>query len=348
MRHPRKAVSLVITLIFIISTLSSCVSAGVNITGTQTETATGTGTQTTNTTTTVTNESGVGLTILYEQDESLINNYSLLAVNPDAPFADANGNPVSDVKINAVGANIFIDWMLNTNTENLIANYGHDAYGEYLFYLKDDAPVSTASIPLAIDETRTIRISTTTSVNDSGLLDYLVPIFENDYGYDVEIYSAGTGKAIENAKFGNADLILVHSKSQEEEFVSNGFSYVLEGYKAERLTFMYNYFVLAGPANDPAGCSSAASVADAFKRIADGKYSFISRGDLSGTHTKEVSLWNKDLGITTDASSVKDYNWYVYSNAGMGVCLTMANETGAYILTDKATFLTFNANGGVI
>ena len=88
---------------------------------------------------------------------------------------------------------------------------------------------------------------------------------------------------------------------------------------------------------------------DAFAQIADGKYPFVSRGDASGTHTKEISLWPEDLGITTEADSVADYtDWYTYSNAGMGACLAMANETNAYILSDKATFLTFEANGGIV
>ena len=277
----------------------------------------------------------------------MINNYSLLAVNPEAPFVDADGNPVDDVAINSVGAEALINWMLSPAAEELAANYGFDQYGEYLFYLKEDAPVSEAEIPAATEETKAIRLSTTTSVNDSGLLGYLLPTFENEYGYTVEVYSAGTGKSIANAKAGNADLILVHSKSQEEAFVEEGFSYVLDGQAAERLTYMYNYFVLCGPSADPAGVANAASVKDAFAAIAEQKAPFVSRGDGSGTHTKEISLWPEDLGITDQADSVEAYgDWYTFSNAGMGVCLTMAEEMGAYILSDKATYLTFRAEGG--
>ncbi len=294
-------------------------------------------------------EDALNIAILLEQDDAMINNYSLLAVNEAAPFVDADGNAVSDVAINTVGAKALVDWMLGDEAANLIANFGVEAYGENLFYLREDRPVSSAEIPQATGETGTIRLSTTTSVNDSGLLGSLLPVFEQEYGYTVEVASAGTGKAIAAAKMGNADLILVHSKTQEEDFVAGGFAKVLEGYDAERLTFMYNYFVLVGPKDDPAGCAGAGSVKDAFRLIADGKYRFISRGDLSGTHTKEVSLWPAGLGITTEADSVKNYtDWYTYSNAGMGVCLTMANEMNAYILSDKATFLTFRANGGAI
>lgn len=290
----------------------------------------------------------VDMKILYEEDDSMINNYSLLAVNPDAPFADEDGNEVTDVELNNAGAEALINWMLSDEAKELAGNYGFEEYGEYLFYLTENGPVSEAEIPAATDETKTIRMSTTTSVNDSGLLGYLLPVFEDTYGYTVEVFSAGTGKAIANAKAGNADLILVHSKSQEEAFVEEGYSYILDGQEAERLTYMYNYFVLCGPSDDPAKVAEAPSVLDAFAAIAEGEYPFVSRGDSSGTHTKELSLWPEDLGITAEAESVQDYSWYTYSNAGMGVCLTMAEEMNAYILSDKATFLTFRANNGIM
>ncbi len=301
-------------------------------------------------TATMTAESeGLGIVILKEQDDAMINNYTVIAVNEAAPFKDADGKAVSDVAINTVGAKALIDWLLSQEASDLIAQYGVKEYGEALFSLKADKPVSTAEIPKATDATKTIRLSTTTSVNDSGLLAYLLPTFESKYGYKVEVASAGTGKAIAAATMGNADLILVHSKSQEEPFVTDGYAKLLDGYSSERLTFMYNYFVLIGPKSDPAKCAEAADVKEAFSRIAEGKYPFVSRGDKSGTHTKEVSLWPESLGITTDAASVAAYSeWYLSSNAGMGVCLTMANEMDAYILSDKATFLAFEANGGIV
>ena len=291
---------------------------------------------------------GVDLKILYEQDDSMINTYSLLAVNPDAPFTDADGNSVSGVELNTEGADALINWLLSAEGEKAAADYGFAEYGEYLFYLLDGAPVSEDEIPQATDATRIVRLSTTTSVNDSGLLGYLLPIFTEKYGYKVEVYSAGTGKAISNAKMGNADLILVHAKSQEEAFAADGFARIPDGFSSERLSFLYNYFVLCGPSSDPAGAASCSDVKAAFAAIADGKHKFISRGDGSGTHTKEISLWPEALGITTETDSVTAYTeWYVYSNAGMGVCLTMAEEMGGYILSDKATFLTFRANGGI-
>ena len=287
--------------------------------------------------------------ILKESDDNMINNYTLLAVNPEAPFVDADGNAVEDVELNTVGAAALINWLLSEEGETAAADYGFAEYGEYLFYLKEDRPVSTADIPEATDETKLIRLSTTTSVKDSGLLGFLLPIFEEKYGYEVDVYSAGTGKSIANAKMGNADLILVHAKKQEEAFVEDGFAYVLDGMESERMTYMYNFFVLCGPAADPAGVKDAEDVLAAFKAIADGKFTFVSRGDGSGTHTKELSLWPEELGITAEAESFKDYtDWYVSANAGMGACLVMAEQMGAYILTDKATFLTFLANDGVM
>lgn len=287
--------------------------------------------------------------ILKEADDSMINNYTLLAVNPDAPFVDADGNPVSDVKLNTIGADALINWMLSEEGQATAAEYGVKEYGDHLFYLKDERPVSTAEIPEATEETKLVRLSTTTSVNDSGLLGYLLPMFEEKYGYEVEVFSAGTGKAIANAEMGNADAILVHAKAKEEDFVDKGFARVLDGMDAARLTYMYNYFVLCGPADDPAGVKDAENVLAAFQSIADGKYTFISRGDGSGTHTKELSLWPEALGITEEAESFAGYTeWYISANAGMGTCLVMAEEMGGYILTDKATYLTFVANGGIM
>ncbi|MCR4615141.1 MAG: substrate-binding domain-containing protein [Clostridiales bacterium] len=178
-----------------------------------------------------------------------------------------------------------------------------------------------------VPEKGTIRLATTTSVNDSGLLGYLLPTFEQKTGYKVEVASAGTGIAIGYAKSGDADLLLVHSKKQEEAFINDGFA------STERLSFMYNFFVIAGPADDPAGIATTATAADAFKKIAEAKQPFASRGDNSGTHNKETGIW-ESAGIDPANES-----WYNSLGSGMGDTLTKANELKAYVLTDKATFL---------
>lgn len=171
-----------------------------------------------------------------------------------------------------------------------------------------------------------LRLSTTTSVNDSGLLPYLLPAFEKKTGYKVEVMSDGTGAAIQKAMDGNADLILVHSKASEETFVN-------DGYGVERIPFMYNYFVVAGPKDDPAAIKDSENAAAAFKKIAEKEAPFISRGDNSGTHKAELKIWGEEV---PDAAEDK---WYISTGKGMGISLTMADEKKAYCLTDKATFL---------
>ncbi|MBR3552270.1 MAG: extracellular solute-binding protein [Clostridia bacterium] len=186
----------------------------------------------------------------------------------------------------------------------------------------DDA--QDASKP-AVSNT-TIRMSTTTSVNDSGLLPYLLPVFEKETGYKVEVQSAGTGAAIQKAVDGNADLILVHAKASEEEFIENG-------YGVERLPFMYNFFVIVGPKDDPAGIKDCENAAEAFAKIRESECKFISRGDDSGTHKAELKIWGDNA---PDAAAD---SWYISAGQGMGACLSMANEMQAYCMTDKATFL---------
>lgn len=173
-----------------------------------------------------------------------------------------------------------------------------------------------------------IRLATTTSVNDSGLLGYLLPYFKEDTGYDVEVASAGTGIAIGYAKSGDADVLLVHSKAQEEDFIAEGFS------STERLSFMYNFFVICGPSDDPADIAEAENAAEAFRKIAAAGSAFVSRGDNSGTHDKEKNIW-ESAGTTPD----KTAEWYVSVGSGMGDTLNKANELKAYVITDKATYL---------
>ncbi len=183
------------------------------------------------------------------------------------------------------------------------------------------APV-TASAPA----NPVIRLSTTTSVNDSGLLPYLLPVFEQETGYKVEVQSAGTGAAIQKAVDGNADVILVHAKASEEKFIE-------DGYGVERLPFMYNYFVIVGPKDDPAKVGGSANAAEAFGKIREAEAKFVSRGDESGTHKAELKIWGDD------APDAENDAWYISAGQGMGACLTMASEQQAYCLTDKATFL---------
>jgi tungstate transport system substrate-binding protein len=174
---------------------------------------------------------------------------------------------------------------------------------------------------------RTMVLATTTSTQDSGLLDYLLPLFEKDTGIKVKVLAKGTGEALEVAKRGDADGLLVHAKAQELKFVEEGFG-------KERLEVMYNDFIIVGPKEDTAKLKekTPSDAIAAFKLISDSKSTFISRGDKSGTNTKELAIW-KAAGIEPTGA------WYVSAGKGMGAVLQMADEKKAYTLTDRATYL---------
>jgi tungstate transport system substrate-binding protein len=174
---------------------------------------------------------------------------------------------------------------------------------------------------------KTITLATTTSTVDTGLLDYLLPYFKADTGIDVKVVYAGTGKALEIAKNGDADVVLVHARSLEDAFIADGLG-------LDRKDVMYNNFLLVGPKSDPIKIKGTKKVVDAFKKIADKKALFISRGDKSGTNIKELEIW-KAAGITPKG------DWYLESGAGIGPTLLMANEKNAYVLTDDSTYFDY-------
>jgi tungstate transport system substrate-binding protein len=170
-----------------------------------------------------------------------------------------------------------------------------------------------------------IILSTTTSTQDSGLLDVLIPLFEKQTGYSVKTVSVGTGQALALAAKGDADVALVHAPSLERQ-------YVAEGKLLNRRLVMYNDFVIIGPKNDPAKIKSTKTALAALKLIEQSKSSFVSRGDNSGTHNLEKSLW-KEAGIEPKGG------WYIESGQGMGATLAIANERSAYTITDRGTYL---------
>jgi len=172
---------------------------------------------------------------------------------------------------------------------------------------------------------KNVILSTTTSTQDSGLLGVLVPLFEKQTGYSVKTVSVGTGQALALAAKGDADVALVHAPSLEKQ-------YVAEGKLLNRRLVMYNDFVIIGPKEDPAKVRSSKSASGALKAIAQAKVSFVSRGDNSGTHILEKSLW-KAAGIEPKGS------WYMEARQGMGATLGIANERNAYTLTDRGTYL---------
>jgi tungstate transport system substrate-binding protein len=174
----------------------------------------------------------------------------------------------------------------------------------------------------------TVILSTTTSTQDSGLLDVLVPMFERKSGYSVKTISVGTGQALALAARGEADVTLAHAPSLEKKYVS-------EGKMANRRLVMYNDFVIVGPQDDPAKIKGEKSAVAALKKIAASGSRFVSRGDKSGTHTLELALW-KQAGVTPGAP------WYIESGQGMGATLGIADDRKAYTLTDRATMLAFS------
>lgn len=172
----------------------------------------------------------------------------------------------------------------------------------------------------------TIRLATTTSTEATGLLDVLVEAFEKQTGIVVQVLSMGTGKALRTGANGDCDVVLVHARAAEDEFVA-------EGHGVARRDVMHNDFVLLGPAADPAGVRGAPGAADALRRIAAARATFCSRGDDSGTHRKEASLW-------ASAGVVPDGAWYQQTGQGMGATLTVAGEKRAYVLADRGTYVT--------
>lgn len=176
-------------------------------------------------------------------------------------------------------------------------------------------------------------LATTTSTQDSGLLDSLIPAFEAKTGYTVKVVAVGSGAAMKLGQEGNADVLLVHSPAAEKTFMDGQFG-------SDRRLVMHNDFILVGPAGDPAGTKSAGSAVEAFQKIAGAGAAFISRGDESGTNAKELALW-KSAKLDPKGTSAA---WYIETGQGMGATLTVASEKAAYTLTDRATFLANKSN----
>lgn len=198
--------------------------------------------------------------------------------------------------------------------------------------VSDENPSTEAPSDDEVEAKGTIILSTTTSTQDSGLLDFLLPKFKEDTGIEVKTVAVGTGQALENGQNGEADVLLVHAKDSELEFVENG-------YGTERKDVMYNDFILVGPKDDSLKLkeNSATDITAGLKKISEEKATFVSRGDDSGTHKKELKIW--------EAADIKPSGeWYVEAGSGMGDVLTMANEKQAYTITDRATYLSMKSD----
>lgn len=179
-----------------------------------------------------------------------------------------------------------------------------------------------------------LRMSTTTSTENSGLLRVLLLPFEKECGCAVDVIAVGTGKALKLGEAGDVDVVFVHARALEDRFVA-------QGYGVDRRDVMYNDFVILGPSSDPAGITSAGSAPEAFRRIAAAKAPFISRGDESGTHQKEKELW-RSAGIAPRGG------WYLEAGQGMGEVITMATEKGGYTLADRGTYIAYKKNTDLV
>lgn len=185
-------------------------------------------------------------------------------------------------------------------------------------------------VPVLGSAQERLRLATTTSTDNSGLLSVLHPPFEAQYNVSVDVIAVGTGKALRLGENGDVDVVMVHAPAAEKKFVE-------DGYGVERLPVMHNDFVILGPQNDPAGLADATSLKDALNRIVDAGQHFISRGDDSGTHKKELSLWRA-------AGKTPGGDWYMAAGQGMGAVLQIANDKLAYTLSDRGTYLANKGN----
>jgi tungstate transport system substrate-binding protein len=181
---------------------------------------------------------------------------------------------------------------------------------------------------------QSIVVASTTSTQDSGLFDHILPLFEAETGIDVKVVAQGTGQALDTGRRGDADVVFVHAKEQEEKFIEEGFG-------VKRSDVMYNDFVLIGPNSDPAGIRGTDDIAAALTAIQTKEAPFVSRGDKSGTHSAELRLW-KAAGVDIEATKGP---WYKEIGQGMGAALNTAGAMDAYVLSDRATWLSFQNRG---
>jgi tungstate transport system substrate-binding protein len=197
--------------------------------------------------------------------------------------------------------------------------------------------LTAAFATAASAQDKSIVVASTTSTQDSGLFGYILPLFKAKTGIDVKVIAQGTGQALDTARRGDADVVLVHAKSQEEKFVT-------EGHGVKRFDVMYNDFVLIGPGSDPAGIKGSKDITAALKTIQEKAVPFVSRGDKSGTHSAELALW-KQSGVDIDTAKGA---WYREIGQGMGAALNTAGAMKAYVVSDRGTWLSFKNPGDLV
>jgi len=205
---------------------------------------------------------------------------------------------------------------------------------KYKYFIKNVIFILILLTTGAQAQTRFITVASTTSTEQSGMFKHLLPIFQKKTGIEVRVVALGTGQALDMARRGDADVVFVHTKAAEEKFIA-------EGYGVKRLPVMYNDFVLVGPKSDPAKIAGGKDILEALRKVKGATAPFVSRGDRSGTHMAELALW-KSSGIEIEKEKGP---WYRDTGQGMGPALNSASSMNGYILTDRATWISFKNRG---
>lgn len=280
----------------------------------------------------ITEQSVLNTTVLRSGDAELQAQYILLAVDPEGPFLSA---PV----INEAGADALIRWLSTAQAQEIVANYGVAELGETVFSLPEDAAPYYGWVPTATEETKNIRLVVCDSMMDSGLLDVLLPVFEETCGYTVDVQESSASGAVTTAKMGLFDLVLTLNGEAAQGFINDGYARESVGFTGEAVALCGMEYFLCGPGDDPAGVARCETLADAFIAMGTGEHLFLSRGDDSSLHKLEKSLWQPDQEFGS---------WYISANTRMGPLLVMTEMEGGYVLTDKLTWLKFYQADGII
>lgn len=278
-------------------------------------------------------ESPLRTGVIRSGDEQLQAEYILLALNSEGPFLS------EDITFNEKGAEYLIHWLLGDGPREKLGNFGVDTYGEAVFSLPEQPAPHPVWIPDATEETKTIRLVVSDTLEKSGILEELLTEFEETYGYQVNVQSTTDSGAIIMAKLGIFDVVLAETSSATDSFVAEGYARLLKNFETEAIPFCGMEYLLCGPKEDPAGAGGAEDLTQAMAAIAESRTRFLSCGDDSTVHKLEQSLWPE--GQTFG-------DWYLSVGTQTGPLLVMNEFEGGYVLTDKLTWLQFYQANGII
>lgn len=280
----------------------------------------------------VTEPSLLNTAVLRSGDPELQADYILLAVDPEGPF-------VSEPAVNEDGSDALIRWLTTQKAKTLVESYGMEELGEAVFALPEDGKMFQGWIPGATEENKVIHLVVCDDLAESGLLDTLLPVFEETYGYTVEVQESSASGALTTARMGIFDLVLTQNSEEVQSFIADGYARPVDGFNSEAVPLCSSEYLLCGPKDDPAGVAQCESISDAFAALGTGAYLFLSRGDDSTAHKMEQSFWSagQEFG-----------SWYISAGTKMGPLLVMNEIEGGYVLTDKLTWLKFYQADGII